>query len=196
MTLEGLKKISQSSLSGLKKIANPYSWNHGYQGSPQRASGFSGAAQNNPIQQTTSISRPSFYDRFNAFKDTYKKTDGFFWHPSKSNEDNLRGYAETGGEMVGGFGGALLGALGGSVAAGPPGMLGGAALGGYTAGKAGKGAGRNLFNYAWPGNTGQGIDSLGRSKGQGFSNDFSPKLHDLGYAIPLAGGALNSYVKL
>ena len=73
--------------------------------------------------------------------DTYKQTDGSFWHPSKSTEDNLRGYAEAGGEAVGGTLGGVGGFFGGGAIGGPAApvtAVGGAAAGGYGGGKFGK----------------------------------------------------------
>jgi len=134
-----------------------------------------------------------------TFWDTYKKTDGYYWHPSKSTEDNLRGYAETAGEIGGGTAGAVLGALGGAAAGGPvapAASVGGATGVGYLGGKGGKSFGRNAFNWAVGSEGTQGgVDSIGRNTGFGVNNadhgnDFVPKLHDAGYAIPALGGAL------
>ena len=117
---------------------------------------------------------------------------------SKPFKDNMRGYAETTGEIAGGTAGAIGGGLGGGALAGPVGLPLGATFVGYGGGKLGKGFARNAFNYFAGDNApAQSVDSFGRNTGFGLSNaehghDFMPRLADLGYGIPMLGGALNT----
>jgi hypothetical protein len=133
--------------------------------------------------------------------DLYRKYYNPVWQTAKSTEDNLRGYAETVGEVGGGAVGTGLGLLGSS-ATGPAAPVAAPTLavaGGYTGGKMGREGARNVFNYVnnlWNGTPEQPTDGFGRPTGYSFKpNLLHPQIADGGYFLGgVGGGALRTDV--